>query len=64
MVRYLSEMPLKLSKNYKDQFDCTLNFLEVYDLGYNMLEITHVKGFVGKNCIYYTLFIAHTNPEN
>lgn len=54
------EMPLKL--NCKDQFDCALKFLEVCDLGYKVIHYTKLF-FVGKNCIYYTIFISYKKVE-
>lgn len=64
MVRYLREMPLKLSKLQRSIWLYSEFFGSLW-LGLQyVINYTCKRVFVDKNCIYYTIFIAHTNPEN
>lgn len=62
MVRYLREMPLKLRKNCKDQFDCILNSWKSVTWVTRCYKLHMWRVLVDKNCIYYTVSIVHANP--
>lgn len=64
MVWYFSKMPLKLSKLRRSIWLYS-EFCGSLWLGLHYVRNDTCKGvYVDKNCIYYTIFITHTNPEN